>query len=69
MAEKDSTMKGFVVLNYMWRVPGAMLDLVYLWATEKIELKESWVEDIEEFPNAMVKMFSGGMVGKILVKV
>ncbi|GMH89193.1 hypothetical protein TrST_g12972 [Triparma strigata] len=69
LAEKDSTMKGFVVLNYMWRVPGAMLDLIYLWATDKIELKESWVEGIEEFPNAMVKMFSGGMVGKILVKV
>lgn len=27
LAEKDSTMKGFVVLNYMWRIPFAMTTL------------------------------------------
>ena len=40
LAEKDSTMKGFVVLNYMWRIPFAMIDLIYLWSTSKIALRE-----------------------------
>ena len=69
LAEKGASMHGFNVTQYMRHVPRAMLSLLYHHWRGHVSLKEHIEDGLETFPDAMEKMFTGGHVGKLLVKV
>lgn len=62
-------MKGFNVMQYMSKLPLAIFGMYYYYLRGKIELVEQIEDGVESFPNALEKMFSGGHIGKLLVKV
>lgn len=69
LAERGATMKGFNVMQYMAKLPFALLGMFYYYMRGRVELIEQTEEGIESFPYALGKMFSGGHIGKLLVKV
>ena len=69
LAERGATMKGFNVMQYLYKLPFAMLGMFYYYVTGKVDLVEHIEEGIESFPLALEKMFNGGHIGKMLVKV
>ena len=69
LAERGATMKGFNVMQYMYKLPLAILGMFYYYMRGHVHLVEQIEEGIESFPLALEKMFSGGHVGKLLVKV
>ena len=69
LAEKGAQMIGFNVMFYLHRVPGAMLHILWLMFRKKVFMPEQIERGIESFPAAMVKMFTGGSIGKLLVDV
>lgn len=69
LAEKGAQMIGFNVMFYLHRVPGAMLHILWLMFRGKIFMPEQIEKGIESFPAAMVKMFTGGHIGKLLIDV
>ena len=69
LAERGAEMKGFNVMQYITRVPFALMGMFWLYIRGKVQMKEQVENGIGSFPHAMAKMFSGGHVGKLLVKV
>ena len=53
----------------MHRLPGAMLHILWLMLRGKIFMTEQLEAGIEAFAPAMIKMFTGGHIGKLLVDV
>jgi len=62
-------MKGFNVMQYMMRWLFGLIGLYYYYMTGKIDLPEHIEDGVEKFPEALSKMFSGGHIGKMMVKV
>jgi len=62
-------MKGFNVMQYMMKLPLAICGMLYYYMTGKVELVEQVEEGVESFPQALEKMFTGGHIGKLLVKI
>lgn len=62
-------MKGFNVMQYMAKLPFAMCGMFYYYMRGKISLMEQVEDGVESFPQALEKMFGGGHIGKLLVKV
>ena len=69
LAERGAEMKGFNVMQYITRVPFALMGMFWFHIRGKVQMKEQVENGIESFPHAMAKMFSGGHLGKLLVKV
>ena len=70
LAEKGATMKGFVVTQYMKRIPFVLMNLFWYHLRGKVQVVEHIENGIESFASALEKMFSGGQhIGKLLVKV
>jgi NADPH-dependent curcumin reductase CurA len=69
LAEREASMVGFTVLAHLRRVPFAMVHILWLMFRKKIFLTEQIEPGIESFGGAMVKMFTGGHIGKLLVDV
>ncbi len=69
LAERQSTMAGFAYFHFADRIPAAMEELAGWVADGSIVLPETVLDGIERFPEALDVMFSGGNVGKLLVKV
>jgi hypothetical protein len=69
LAEREATMVGFTVLAHLWRIPSAIAHMLWLMWRKKIFLNEQIEPGIESFGPAMVKMFTGGHIGKMLVEV
>jgi len=62
-------MEGFVVVDYMGRMAEAMGEMGGWIAAGKLIAKEDVVEGFEAFPEALLKLFAGENVGKLVLKV
>eukprot|EP00562_Extubocellulus_spinifer_P029820 CAMPEP_0178705442 /NCGR_PEP_ID=MMETSP0699-20121125/14785_1 /TAXON_ID=265572 /ORGANISM="Extubocellulus spinifer, Strain CCMP396" /LENGTH=371 /DNA_ID=CAMNT_0020352995 /DNA_START=54 /DNA_END=1169 /DNA_ORIENTATION=+ len=69
LAERGAEMKGFNVMQYIYKVPFALCGMFYLYMRGKVEVTEHIEEGIKSFPFALQKMFTGGHIGKLLVEV
>mmetsp|Transcript_11393 Transcript_11393/g.16185 ORF Transcript_11393/g.16185 Transcript_11393/m.16185 type:complete len:379 (-) Transcript_11393:218-1354(-) len=69
LAERNASMIGFTVFAHMRRVPFALIHILWLLFRHKIFLTEQIEHGISSFAPAMVKMFTGGHIGKLLVQI
>ena len=69
LAERGAQMIGYNVMFYLHRVPLAMLHILWLMFRKKLFMTEQIESGIRSFAPAMVKMFTGGHIGKLLVDV
>ena len=68
LAERNSTMRGFTVDHFQARFGEAAQDLAGWMQAGVLQLPEHVEEGIERFPAALIKLFTGGHMGKLLVK-
>lgn len=69
LAEKGAQMVGYNVMFYFHRVPLAMLHILWLMWRGKLFMTEQVEPGVRSFAPALVKMFTGGHIGKLLVDV
>jgi NADPH-dependent curcumin reductase CurA len=62
-------MEGFVVVDYMGRAPEAVREMAGWIADGRLIAREDVVEGFESFPEALLKLFAGENVGKLVLKV
>ncbi|HEY5286071.1 MAG TPA: NADP-dependent oxidoreductase [Solirubrobacteraceae bacterium] len=62
-------MEGFVVIDYMGRAPEAVGEMAAWIADGSLVAREDVVEGLENFPEALQKLFRGENVGKLVLKV
>lgn len=67
LAERNARMCGFTVDHYRDRFDLAIPRLAGWMSEGKLLLPEHIVEGIEHFPDALITLFSGGHMGKLLV--
>ena len=67
LAERYSRMEGFTVNHFSERFEEAANDLASWHEQGKLNVHEHIEEGIESFPGALIKLFSGGHTGKLLV--
>jgi hypothetical protein len=68
LAERNATMKGFVVSHYAARFPEAKAEISALMRESRITLPEHLVEGIDNFAEALLLLFAGGHTGNLLVR-
>ncbi len=68
LAERNSRMAGFTVTHYAEQFGEAMTQLGQWMAAGTLHLPEQVEHGIDAFPEALLKLFNGGHVGKLLVK-
>ena len=69
LAERYARMEGFTVMHLAHMFPEATAQLTEWLKDGKIKMPEHVEEGIDAFPSALKTMFSGGHMGKFLVKV
>jgi len=62
-------MQGMVVMDYVPRYPEAMKDMAGWMQSGELMSKEDIVEGLETFPDTLMKLFTGGNFGKLVLKV
>ncbi|HEY2391214.1 MAG TPA: NADP-dependent oxidoreductase [Candidatus Angelobacter sp.] len=62
-------MEGFVVFNYAARYGEALQEMAGWYATGKLKSREDIVSGLETFPETLCKLFHGGNLGKLVLKV
>jgi NADPH-dependent curcumin reductase len=62
-------MEGFVVIDYMSRAPEAVREMAGWIADGRLVAREDVVEGFDRFPDALLKLFAGENVGKLVLKV
>ena len=62
-------MEGFVVFHFAARYGEAIRDMATWMAQGKLKSKEDIVEGLENFPETLLKLFSGENFGKLVLKV
>lgn len=62
-------MEGFVVMDYIARYPEAMSEMAGWIADGSLVAREDVIEGFERFPDALVRLFAGENVGKLVLKV
>ncbi len=62
-------MQGFVVVDYMGRAADAMNEMAGWIADGRLIAREDVVEGFERFPDALLRLFAGENVGKLVLKV
>jgi NADPH-dependent curcumin reductase CurA len=62
-------MEGFVVFDYADRYAEAAMEMAGWMAEGKLKHREDIVEGIENFPEALLKLFKGENIGKLVLKV
>ena len=68
LAERQSTMEGFAYFHFPESMGPATAELSEWLADGSLVLAEEILEGIERYPEALQFMFSGGNLGKLLVK-
>lgn len=63
------SMTGFVVVDYVGRYPEALRELSGWVAAGKLKSREHIVEGLENFPDALLMLFSGANNGKLILKI
>ncbi len=69
LAERQSTMEGFAYFHFPESIAPATAELGEWLADGSLVLAEEILEGIERYPEALQFMFSGGNLGKLMVKV
>jgi len=64
-----STMRGFIVFDYVNEYPKAIKQLVKWVQKKKIKSKDHIVDGLENAPESLSILFSGEKVGKLIVKI
>jgi hypothetical protein len=62
-------MEGMVVTDYVSRYPEAMRDMAEWLASGQLKSKEDIIEGLQTFPDTLMKLFTGGNFGKLVLKV
>ena len=62
-------MEGFLILDYVDRFPEAQAEMAGWLASGKVKSTEHIVEGLENAPEALNLLFTGGNTGKVIVKV
>jgi len=65
---KQLRMQGFIVMDYLDRMPQFYTDMGKWIAEGKIKWKETVMESIEKAPAAFIGLFKGKNFGKMVVK-
>lgn len=68
LAERDATMRGFVVTHHAARFPEAKAEIAKLMEDGKVDLPEHVVHGIDHFAEALLLLFAGGHTGNLLVR-
>lgn len=68
LAERNATMKGFVVSHYAARYGEAQAEIAGLMRDGKLVLPEHVIEGIDHFAEALFVLFAGGHTGNLLVR-
>ena len=66
---KRARMEGFLILDYFDRFDAARAELAGWLGEGKIKSSEHVVEGLENAPDALNLLFTGGNTGKVIVKV
>jgi NADPH-dependent curcumin reductase len=61
-------MEGFIILDYLDRFPAAQMEVAGWIAEGKIKSSEHIVHGLEQAPDALNLLFSGGNTGKVIVE-
>ncbi len=61
-------MEGFIVFDFVQRYPEAIKAMAGWMAEGKLLSKEQIEDGIENFPTVLLKLFSGGNFGKLIIK-
>jgi len=64
-----ASMTGFVVSDYGARYAEGAKDMAEWLAGGKIKSREEVLEGLENFPDALLRLFSGGNTGKLVLEV
>jgi len=62
-------MQGFIILDYVDRFPEAQAEMAGWLASGAVKSSEHIVEGLENAPNALNLLFTGGNTGKVIVQV
>jgi NADPH-dependent curcumin reductase CurA len=68
LAERQSTMEGFAYFHFPESIGPATAELTEWLADGSLVLAEEILQGIERYPEALQFMFSGGNLGKLMVK-
>lgn len=68
LAERNASMRGFVVSHYEQRYPEATKEISDLLRAGKLVLPEHVVEGIDGFPQALFMLFNGAHLGNLVVR-
>lgn len=66
---KRATMKGMLVTDFMDRYAQAAREMAGWIAAGKLQSREDIVEGLQNFPEALIKLFTGENFGKLILKV
>jgi hypothetical protein len=66
---KSIKMQGFIVGNYLDRVPAFIGDMTQWMGEGKVRYREDVVDGLENAPEAFLGLFKGANFGKLVVKV
>lgn len=67
LAERNASMRGFTVDHYANQF-AELEEKISTWIEEnKLKMPEHIEQGIEQFPKALVMLFTGGHIGKLLV--
>ncbi len=65
----SARMEGFIVFNYASRYAEGVRELATWRAQGKLKSREDIVEGLQDFPETLLKLFSGENFGKLMIKV
>lgn len=68
LAERNAAMKGFVVSYHAAHFAEATQEMSDLIRDGKLKLSEHVIEGIDQFPAAMITLFTGGHTGNLVVR-
>ncbi len=68
LAERNASMRGFVVSHYDSKYPEAIAEISDLMRSGKLVLPEHVVEGIDRFPEALFMLFNGKHLGNLVVQ-
>lgn len=68
IAERCASLHGFTVMHYVERWPEAHADLRSWLASGDLVMRETVLDGIDRFPEALGLLFNGGNLGKLLVR-
>lgn len=68
LAERNASMRGFVVSHYASQYPEAVSEISELMRSGKLVLPEHVVDGIDRFPEALFMLFNGKHLGNLVVK-